>query len=210
MLKSSNLYFLILCASMAMGRTEDFGFLNAINGTGRTISFKVNSQLVNQAMSPGSMTGGMLVPAGKIVLEAEAEGLKTESEPIQIEKEKSNLVVVGVFTNQEDPPTEFFRIKALPYVETQGGGMTASLVYAGKDDFINVSVGKENLILKRYEHKNLGSVSPNFNFRIIGGAEFKGDFREQLHYTIVILDGAAGEFYPFLVVPNVKFSAPTF
>lgn len=189
---------------------ENVGFLNVINGTGKPLALSVNGAELNPSFEHGGMTGGLVVPAGVVRISAKIEGLKDESEPLKIEKDKSNLAVLLVVTNQADPPEDVIKIEPLDYRIQDVEGYSAGLIHVGSRNSTTVTTKSGKVLLKKYKYQDMGNVSSNFAFRAEDGSVFKAEFQEPLHYTLVLLDGSKDGRSNVVVVPHVVFSKPTF
>jgi len=188
----------------------DVGFLNIINGTGKPVALSINGAEANPSFAHGAMTGGLVVPAGSARISAKIEGLKDESEPLKIEKDKSNLAVILVEPNQAEPPEEVIKIEPLDYKIRDLEGYSAGLIYVGSSNSTTITTTSGQIFLKKYKYQDMGKVTPHFAFRAGDSSSFVADFREPLHYTLVLLDGSKNGRSNVVVVPHVVFSKPTF
>ncbi len=200
-------FFILNIKAIAEG---DVGFLNIINGTGKPLALSVNDAELNPSFQHGAITGGLVVPAGVVRISAKIEGLKDESEPLKIEKDKSNLAVILLATNQTEPQEEVIKIEPLEYKVRNDAGFSAGIIYVGSKNSTTITTKKGPVLLKKYKYQDMGSVSSNFAFRVEDGSVFEAEFQEPLHYTLVLLDGSNIEKSNIVVVPNFIFSKPTF
>lgn len=188
----------------------DVGFLNVINGTGKSVALSVNGNEINPSFEHGGMTGGMVVPAGIIKISSKIEGLKDKSEPLKIEKNKSNLAVILIETTEADPTEEIIKIEPIDYKIRDVAGYSAGLIYVGSNTNRIVSTKSGRVYLKKYKYQDMGNVSSIFTFSSDDGTSFTGEFQEPLHYTLVLLDGSKNGKSNVVVVPHVVFAKPTF
>ncbi len=200
----------IVIATASSWGEEEMGFVNIINGAEKATRLLLDGKVIFESVPAGTMTGGMSLPVGQVKITAEIEGLKDDSSPVMIGAGQSQLVIVGVFKNKEDPPKDVLRVQSVPYKAGSTEGFSVGLIYAGKESQTAVTVGSRPLTLRRYDYVEVGPVTSAFKLRNDKGESYTVEFEEAIHYTLVVLDSVSAGKVRVLVVPNVAYQKPAF
>lgn len=205
--KFTFLFFLLLSGNLF---SSEAGFLNIVNGTDQPLEISIDQKVAFKALEPKGMTGGMMLQGGKQTIDFTSDSLGKLSSPLTLGPNDSQVIIVTKIPSKDDPQKERLKIQSVPRVNNSETGMTAGVIYAGREAAVTLKISNKELFLEKYKHVNLGAIPRSFTVSNQKGAQYQTDFRESIHYTLVIFDEDPSNSLEILIVPHISYKEPTF